>query len=49
MLSQSLKSSEAEYEIRKTFGVGVESESEIRDFAYLWYRAEMSGLCFSRL
>jgi len=43
LVSQSLKSSESEYDIRKAFGVGVEfvgvgveSESKIRDFAHLY-------------
>jgi len=44
LVSQTLKISESEYDIRKIFGVGVEFvgvgvESEIRDSAHLWCAA----------
>jgi len=53
LVSQTLKISESEYDIRKIFGVGVEfvgvgveSESEIRDSAHLWhiYRLAKQGI-----
>jgi len=56
LVSQTLKISEAEYDIRKIFGVGVEfvrvgvkSESETRDSAHLWLTNKLAPFGLTRL